>query len=93
MMNEIPYALYVMNDVSHNDTSQNELSELPISVEIVPYKAISINDIQIILNQRENVRRIRRSRDEYMSSRFKYLFFLVVSIPIILVMTRQFEPN
>ena len=41
MMNEIPYALYVMNDVS-----QNELTELPTSVEIVPYKAISINDIQ-----------------------------------------------
>jgi hypothetical protein len=87
MINEIPYALYVMNDVS-----QNELTELPTSVEIVPYKAISINDIQIILNQ-ENVRRIRRSRVEHMSTRFKYLFFIVVSIPILLVMTRQFAPN
>ena len=88
MINEIPYALYVMNDVS-----QNELTELPTSVEIVPYKAISINDIQIILNQQENVRTIRRSRVEHMSTRFKYLFFIVVAIPILLVMTRQFAPN
>jgi hypothetical protein len=88
MINEIPYALYVMNDISNN-----ELSELPTSVEIVPYKAISINDIQIILNQRENVRRSSRSRVEHMSTRFKYLFFVVVSIPILLVMTRQFAPK
>ena len=92
MMHEIPYALYVMNDVSHN-ISQNELSELPTSVEIVPYKAISINDIQIILNDRENIRRSRSSRYEHVSNRFKYLFFLVFSIPIILVMTRQFRVN
>ena len=87
MMNEVPYALYVMDDIS-----QNELTELPTSVEIVPYKAISINDIQIILNQRENVRR-RSSQVEHVSNRFKYLFILVVSIPILLVMTRQFAPN
>lgn len=92
MMHEIPYALYVMNDVSHNNISQNELSGLPTSVEIVPYKAISINDIQIILNERENIRS-RSSRYEHVSNRFKYLFFLVVSIPIILVMTRQFRVN
>jgi hypothetical protein len=89
MINEIPYALYVMNDVS-----QNEMSELPTSVEIVPYKAISINDIQIILNQNQtHIRNIRRSRVEHMSTRFKYLFFVVVSIPILLVMTRQFSPH
>jgi hypothetical protein len=87
MMNEVPYALYVMNDVS-----QNEFTELPTSVEIVPYKAISINDIQIILNQQQT-RNLRRSQVEHMSTRFKYLFFVVVAIPILLVMTRQFAPN
>lgn len=54
MNEEIPYAIYVKNESNENESKQspeliesNESIELPVSIEIVPHKAILIRDATI----------------------------------------------
>lgn len=51
MNEEIPYAIYVKNESNENESKQSpeliESIELPVSIEIVPHKAILIRDATI----------------------------------------------
>jgi hypothetical protein len=68
---ELPYGYY---DLSNNSTT---FTSVPISVEIVPYKAIPIIDVQ--------VNRQIYSRGNYWQIMYKYIAYTILSMPIILL--------
>ena len=70
---DIPYGYY---DVSNNSFDSNN-SNVPISVEIIPYKAIPIIEIQIN-NQ-------IYSRGNSWQIIYKYVAYTILSLPIILL--------
>ena len=69
---DIPYGYY--------DLSNNLITNIPISVEVIPYKAIPIIDIQINRNNQIY------SRENYMHIIFKCIAYTILSIPILLVL-------
>ena len=93
MLEEIPYGVYTENDISNNLIENKNipiLVEIPISVEVVPHKAILIVDAQ---EPTSRSRRDRRSRGSFtinnentLMQRFKYIFYTVYSIPIVMVL-------
>lgn len=66
-INEIPYAIY--DKKTNND-------DLPLSIEVVPHKAILIAnvDTQVIIRRNDIIRTI-----------YKYIFISCFAIPVILV--------
>ena len=70
---DIPYGYY---DISNNSNSL--LIEIPISIEVIPYKAIPIIEIQ------ENRNQIY-SRGNSLQNTYKYITYTILSLPIILV--------
>jgi len=70
---DIPYGYY---DVSNNSFDSNNTS-VPISVEIIPYKAIPIIEIQ--------VNRELYSRTNSWQIIYKYVAYTILSLPIILL--------
>jgi len=67
---DIPYGYY---DMSNNSFDSN----IPISVEIIPYKAIPIVEIQ--------VNRQLYSRGNSWQIIYKYVAYTILSLPIILL--------
>lgn len=66
-INEIPYAIY--------DENTNK-GDLPLSIEVVPHKAILIAnvDTQVIMRRNDIIRTI-----------YKYIFISCFAIPVVLV--------
>ena len=72
MIQEIPYAIHAENPILEND--------LPVSIEIVPHKAIVVYDvIGFQPNRNQNMR--------YM---YKYCVVFFTSIPLLLVLISLF---
>ena len=71
---DIPYGYY---DVSNN--MNNLFTEIPISVEVIPYKAIPIIEIQVNRNNQIY------SRGNSWQIMYKYITYTILSLPIILV--------
>ena len=67
---DIPYGYY--------DLSNNLITNIPLSNEVVPYKAIPIIEIQ------ENRNQIY-SRGNSLQNMYKYITYTILSLPIILV--------
>ena len=67
---DIPYGYY--------DLSNNLITNIPLSIEVVPYKAIPIIEIQ------ENRNQIY-SRGNSLQNTYKYITYTILSLPIILV--------
>ena len=77
---EIPYAIA---DISNN----NHFDDLPISVEIVPYKATLINDHSIIIrNQSQN----QSQNQLHQPFTYKFCVILIISVPLLLVLISFF---
>jgi hypothetical protein len=53
MNEEIPYAIYVKNETKEL-TGSIELTELPLSIEIVPHKAILVQDAAVVGGRHRN---------------------------------------
>jgi hypothetical protein len=76
MNEEIPYAVYVKNESKDSielikiETNTNEL---PVSIEIVPHKAILVQDAAVVVNHRNYI---------YFES--KWCFFTFCSIPFMI---------
>jgi hypothetical protein len=71
---DIPYAYY---DISNN--SNDLVTNIPISIEVIPYKAIPINEIQVNRNNQIY------SRGNSWQNIYKYITYTILSLPIILV--------
>ena len=79
MIQEIPYAIYI--DTSSNNMSLNNitLTDIPLSVEIVPHKAILVHDVII-----------PRSINRTIPNSYKYCIVFFASVPISLVLMSFF---
>jgi len=71
---DIPYGYY---DLSNN--SNNLVTSIPISIEVIPYKAIPIIEIQVNRNNQVY------SRGNSLQNIYKYITYTILSLPIILV--------
>jgi len=71
---DIPYGYY---DLSNN--SNNLGTNIPISIEVIPYKAIPIIEIQV--NRNNQIYSIGNS----WQNTYKYITYTILSLPIILV--------
>ena len=76
---DIPYGYY---DLSNNlNNSNNLVTNIPISIEVIPYKAIPIIEIQVNRNNQNNQ---IYSRGTWQNT-YKYITYTILSLPIILV--------
>lgn len=88
MIQEIPYAIYIENSTETTVEQPNdkkeiiELQNIPISVEIVPHKAILINS-----NVDTGIIQIRNNN---MLTIYKCVFITFFLIPVILVLISFF---
>ena len=77
MNQEIPYAAYVKNDsfdsieLTKIETNSNEL---PVSIEIVPHKAILVQDEVVVVSHHGN----------YIHIQSKWCFFIFFVIPFMI---------
>ena len=95
MIEEIQYAYTINQNENHETENKNvetpiqteSESEIPISVEIIPYKAILIENINA-----SNISNIsntsRRYRNQLLT--YKYCFFFFMCIPLTMVMLSYF---
>ena len=89
MIQEIPYAEYsktnYSNDLELNDLESNdlELNNLPVSIEIIPHKAIIDHRAQIVYSNEMNNR--NRNRNEILF--VKSLFTMTFCVVLILVLS------
>jgi uncharacterized protein YpmS len=76
MNEEIPYAIYVKNETKEL-TGSIELTELPlpVSIEIVPHKAILVHDGAVVVVGRGH---------NYIHFESKWCFFTFCSIPFMI---------
>ena len=71
---DIPYGYY---DLSNN--SNILATNIPVSIEVIPYKAIPIIEIQVNRNNQIY------SRGNSWQNIYKYITYTILSLPIILV--------
>jgi hypothetical protein len=88
MNKEIPYAIYVKNETKEltGSIELTELTELPVSIEIVPHKAILVQDAIIV----------GRGNRNYIHINSKGCFFICCIIPFmfaILLVVGILEPD
>ena len=86
MIEEIPYAHY---EKKINNESNDELllnSELPVSIEIIPHKAIIIHELYNIQNI-HTIEHIQMRRNREMSCRIKILLIISFFIPFVIVIS------
>ena len=82
MIQEIPYGRYEKTDDSN--------SELPLSIEVLPHKAIMIHETYNVQNihtiENIHIRQMRRNRG--MSCHVKVLLITSFFIPVVILISR-----
>uniref|UniRef100_A0A6C0D233 Uncharacterized protein n=1 Tax=viral metagenome TaxID=1070528 RepID=A0A6C0D233_9ZZZZ len=95
---EVPYA-YINLDISNIESFHNDVSNIPVSVEVVPHKAYLIDEpithsgaylnfhiFRLSQNRINRNDQIRGISHNYTIQRIKCVFYTIISIPITIIL-------
>ena len=73
---QVPYAIYIKNENDLTDSTISEMNVLPVSIEIVPHKTISIQEAVVseVIVRNQN----------YIHNYSKWIFFIFCGIPFMI---------